>query len=402
MNNRFLFFFFSIMLISCSSKNNQQELSLDGAYYTIDLDAEKEDPIPLSSLFKSVRTVILETGEDFLIGNISTIHVFDGHIYILDSRKAKGLYVFDMEGRFIRKIGGLGQGPGEYLEPADFTLDTNNGIIYICDMKNRVHKYNLDGTFIHTITIQAPNSTIAFIQFYNDNLYSSHIWWDKTSNDSLLLEIDPNDGKILSQSLHVKYNKGWNESFFNADSRFFMSRAQNPPRFNQMFMDHIVSIGKEITPYIELKSKYLTTEADIESFRGKDGIPANTSNVFNSKKKFSVTCFIENDDFVSFQWGLNRFLSVVLDKKTGKAKLYDYMNNDLIYKQGQKNRSQMHRFKCSDAKGAYVILETLANELSNFQNDIKNNEIVPDLDKLEQLKQLDDDSNPVIFFYEYK
>ena len=42
------------------------------------------------------------------------------------------------------------------------------------------------------------------------------------------------------------------------------------------------------------------------------------------------------------------------------------------------------------------------NDISNFQNEIKNNEFVPNLDKLEQLKQLDDDSNPVILFYEYK
>ena len=401
MNNRLLFFFFSIVLLSCSSKNDKQELSLNGANYTIDLDGEKEASIPLSSLFKNVRTIILETGEDYLIGNTNTIQVFDGHIYILDSKKAKGLFVFDIEGRFIRKIGGSGNGPGEYLEPNDFTLDTNNGIIYICDLRNRVHKYNLDGTYIHTITIQASKSTIAFIQFYNDRLYSSHIWWDKSEDNHMLLEIDPNDGKVLSQSLHLKYNKGWNELLFDAHSRFFMSRVQDPPRYNQMFMDYIVSIGKEIIPYIELKSKYLTTETDIESFRSEDVVPVNISNVIKSKKKFNVTCFIENDDFINFRWGgLGSSLSVVLDKKTGEAKLFDYISNDLVYKQDGKGRLLMFRF--SDTKGAYVILETYNSMLVDFQNYIKNDEVVPDLDKLDQLKQLDTDSNPVIFFYEYK
>ena len=110
-----------------------------------------------------------------MIGNINTIQVFDGYIYILDSSKAKSLFVFDLEGRFIRKIGSLGNGPGEYLGLNDFTLDTDNGIIYIGDIKNRVHKYNFDGTLINTITIQAPSSNIAFIQFYNGSLYTSHI-----------------------------------------------------------------------------------------------------------------------------------------------------------------------------------------------------------------------------------
>ena len=64
----------------------------------------------------------------------------------------------------------------------------------------------------------------------------------------MLLEIDPGNGKVLSSSLPVRYNKGWNEPFFDSCSRIFMSRANNPPRYNQMYMDYIVSIGDEITP----------------------------------------------------------------------------------------------------------------------------------------------------------
>ena len=400
MNNKYLFFIFSVVLFSCSSKNNQQELPLE--YYTIDLDAEKEEPIPLSSLFGRVRTVILESGDDYMIGQVNIIQVFDGYIYILDSRRAKSLFVFDMEGRFIRKIGNIGNGPGEYIEANDFTLDTENGFIFICDARNRIHKYQFDGTYLHTITIDSPTSKAVLIQFYNGILFSSQIWWNKSEDNYMLLEIDPNNGNILSKSLNIKrYNKGWNELVFDVHSNFFMSRGQNPPRYNQMFMDYIVSIGKEVTPYIELKSKYLTTKADIESFRGKDGMLVNTELLFNSKKKFNVHCFIENDDFVNFRWGgVVSSLSVVLDKKTGEAKLFDYMNNDLVYKQDKKGGLLGFRF--SDMKGAYVILEPFTDMISYFQNQIKNNEIVPNLDKLEQLKQLDDDSNPVILFYEYK
>ena len=399
MNNRLLYFVFSIAFLSCSSKDNRQDLPLDGVYYTIDLDGEKDTDIPMSTLFKSVQTIILESTDECIIGNINTIQVFDGYIYLLDSYKTKRLFVFDMEGKFIRKIGEIGSGPGEYSMVTDFTLDTDNNFIYLRDQENRLLKYQLDGTYEKTITIE---ETTHFIQFYNGRMYSSTFIWDKTKDNYLLLEIDPNDGKILSRSLHVKYNKGWNEPFFDVHSRFFMSRVQNPPRFNQMFMDYIVSIGKEITPYIELKSKYLTTEADIENFHGKDGIPANTLNVINSTKKFNVHCFIENDDFVNFRWGgvVHHTLSVVLDKKTGKARLFDHINNDLVYKQNQNDKLIMFQF--SDAKGAYVILETYNNSLSYFQNAIKNDEIVADLDKLDQLKQLNEEDNPVIFFYEYK
>jgi len=382
-------------------KQTQQNLPLDGDYYTIDLDVEKEMSIPLSSFFKSVQTIILESGRDCLIGIISDIQVYDEFIYILDSRKAKQLFVFDVEGRFIRKIGGLGNGPGEYIEPNGFSLDTNNGIIYICDIRNCVHKYNLDGTYLHSIIIQAPNSTIASIQFYDGSLYSSHIWWDKSEDNYLLLEIDPSNGKVLNSSLPLKYNKNFNELFFDADSKFFLTRTNNPPKFNTMFMDYIISIGKEITPYIRLKSENLMSEKELNDFRNKDGMPYNFGKIITSSKYFNVHCYTENEDFIIFRYGFSFQFSVIFNKKTKETTLTTFLTNDLVFNKDQEGR--LSKFIFSTAKGSYCILDMQReNEFDNFKNAIENNEIVPDLDKLDQLKLLDHEANPVIFFYEYK
>jgi len=45
----------------------------------------------------------------------------------------KGLYAFNKEGKFIRKYGNRGNGPGEYLSIKDFTIDTENEIVYLMD-----------------------------------------------------------------------------------------------------------------------------------------------------------------------------------------------------------------------------------------------------------------------------
>ena len=409
MNSKALCFCLFVFLISCTSKQSQQEnLLLEGEHYVIDLNGKKETSLPISYLFKNIKTIILETGEDCMIGNINELQVFEGNIYILDSSKAKKLFVFDWEGRFIRKIGNIGNGPGEYLEPIDFTLDTKNRIIYLRDLKNRIHKYRLNGTFINTITIDAPNSAAMFIQYHNEKLYLSQQWWEKSDDNYMLLEVDPNDGKILSRSLPVKYNKGWNELYFSAHSRFFMSRANNPPRYNQMFMDYIVSIGEEITPYIELKSKNLTTKTDIEGFQDakKDRLPF--INISRSSKIFNVHSFIENDDFICFRCGMNYLTSfaAIFYKETGEVKLAKYLYNDLIYRQDLKEgreRIEFGKFMFADEKGAYEIFDTQGyNVLDKFQYALKNNEIVPDLDKLDQLMKLTAESNPVVFFYEFK
>jgi len=391
----------SIILLSCAIKPAQQDLPLDGASYSIDLDREKEASAPLSSLYKSVRTIILETGDDCMIGRISAIQVFDNHIFILDSRVAKSLFVFDSKGKFIRKIGNIGQGPGEYVEVQDFTLDTESCMIYLYDARNRVHTYQFDGTYLNSITMDAPDSQSMFIQYYNGSLYSSQIWWEKSEDNFMLLEVDPGDGKILSGSLPIKYNKGWNELYTLQYNRFFMSRANNPPRYSQIFMDFIVSIGKEITPYIELKSKNLATEEDIESFRES----AYWTDITRSSKFFNVHCFVENDDFITFGYGTFRSpFTVIINKRTGESKLVNFLKNDLIYKDAQQGRFVDFRF--ADAKGAYVIFELGSfygsSPLSNFQNAVMNDEIVSNLDKLDQLMNATEEDNPVIFFYEFK
>lgn len=378
-----------------------KNIPMNGAYYTIDLDGKKKTSIPLSSYFKGVRTVILETNEDCLIGFIDEIQVFDKHIYILDSNKSKSLLVFDMEGKFIRKIGGIGNAPGEYIGPSDFTLDTENRIIYICDINNRVHKYRFDGTYLDTITIEKSGFNVIFIQFYNDRLYTNPLWWKKSDDNFMLLEIDPNDGKILSRSLPIKYNKGWNEPLFSM-SRFSLSRVNNPPRYNQMFMDYIVSFGEEITPYIKLKSNYLTTEKDIESFRSNDFVGYSSSNIHKCSKLFNVHCFVENEKFILFRYGglASSAFIVAFNKKTGVAELANDYINDLIYNHNQ--QTWLGLFSFSDSSGVYEILNTQTNFFNDFKNSIENDEIVPDLDKIDQLKKLDSDSNPVIFFYEFK
>jgi len=399
---------FNVLLLSglsaCSCSAQQKELSQIESKYTIDLDGKQEAYVPFSAYFKNAKSIILETNKDCLIGVISELQVFDGHIYILDAHIAKSLYVFDLEGRFIRKIGGLGRGPGEYVLLKDFTIDIENRFIYISDQGAFVHKYQLDGTYVHSITVSKPRSNVSFIQSYNGKLYINAITWTPTPDDYMLLEVDPNDGKILSQFLPIKYNKGWGEAYFRGNN--FMSRLNNPPMYTQLFMNYIVAIGEEISPYIELKSKYLATDSDIDNFlRNKKNIQ--NFDFFNgSTKIWNVHCFVENDDFIIFKCTSGFFdnFSVVFHKETGVVRLAQKLSNDLILRNISDNNSVISamsgRFKFSDRQGSYEVIPP--DIFEGLKRSIKNNEIVPDMDKADQLMKLSEESNPIIFFYEFK
>lgn len=399
MEKQFLYFiFYLFFFISCSSQ--QKELPLN-SNYIINLDGKKEPSIAYSSIFKSVHSIVLETNKDCLIGTISELQVFDGLIYILDQHIAKSLFVFDMEGRFIRKIGSLGRGPGEYIRVTDFTLDTENRFIFLCNDDNRMHKYQLDGTYVHSINIQEERSSITFIQFYNGRLFSSVSAWEPTQDDYLLLEIDPNNGEILSRSLPLKYNKGWAKTSFMGHS-FFMSRLNNSPRYTELFMDYVVTVGETITPYIELKSKYLVTDRDLENLPEGRPLLERLISFQENSKIWDVHSFVENDDFVIFtyQSGIWNFITAVYHKGTGMVRLTDYLSNDLIFKHDESG--MFGRFVFSDTKGAYEVLHT--NMMDDFQESIKNNEVLPGFEKADQFLKLkgNQESNPVIFFYEFK
>ena len=252
MEKLFSFFIF-FAIFSCTPRQKQQVEQIDplrnGGRYVVDLDGKKEESIPYSYIFKNMQTIILETSEDCLIGGIDELQVFDGFIYVLDKFSAKTLFVFDMEGHFIRKIGSVGNGPGEYIRLKDFTLDTENGFISLLDYGQQIHKYRLDGTFIGTVTPKLQDSRIDFIQFYKDRLYLSVSTWEPTPEKLLLLETEPSDGKILSSSIPIEHNMGWAKSFFTGHS-FFISRMNAPPLYIHLFMGYIATVEKEITPYI--------------------------------------------------------------------------------------------------------------------------------------------------------
>ena len=382
---------------------NEKELSQIKSKYTIDLDGNKETSIPFSTYFKSLTTIILETNENCLIGQIDELQIFDGCIYILDRNRAKSLLVFDADGRFIRKIGNFGQGPGEYIHLWDFTLDTENRFIYLLDYGQRVHKYHLDGTFVKTVTPKVQKSNIYFIQFFKNRLYISTIAYKPAPNDYMLLETDLENGEILSKSLPLKYNKGWAELIFTGHN-FFMSRLNAPPLYSRMFMDYIVSVGEDITPYIEIKSKNLVTDKDLGNISNINGDIKAKLNSFsayfrNSLKIFDINSYVENEEFILFmyQQGWMNYKTAVFHKKTGYVETGKFCK-DIIYMNGE-NRF-FGGFKFSDTQGAYEILHT--SSIESFQESIRNNEVVPELDKLDKLSNLEEDANPVLFYYEFK
>ncbi len=84
------------------------------------------------------------------LGDIATDS--KNNIYILD-RQEKSVYLFNEEGKFLKKIGRSGQGPGEFERPCSIYIDAKD-IIYILDERNRrVEIFDSDASYIKSTKI---------------------------------------------------------------------------------------------------------------------------------------------------------------------------------------------------------------------------------------------------------
>lgn len=151
------------LLISCANRNR-----IDKTAEIIDFG--ELESINATELISDYSYVRLESSESSLLGNISQIEIYNDKIYILDN-KMNAFYVFAMDGKFIMKLEGTGNGPGEFISPHSFWID-KSGYVFILDRQlNRLLKYSLNNLeFAGDITLPAP-SPLSFAVIPNQEVY---------------------------------------------------------------------------------------------------------------------------------------------------------------------------------------------------------------------------------------
>lgn len=120
----FILSIYLIIKILSSNSDESKEFRNDRIKTELIINANK-----FNDLFELYEEIKLK-GK--MLGSIIRIKKMpNGHFGIIDD-SSKRLNIFNPEGQFIKTVGGLGEGPGEYLNAADFTFD-NEGNVYILD-----------------------------------------------------------------------------------------------------------------------------------------------------------------------------------------------------------------------------------------------------------------------------
>ena len=378
-----------VMCISCGSYNtatmyaDADTISIDGA--------TRCDSLIFSDFFKAPKVVLLETKPECVVQNIRSLEIYNK------------LYVFDGNGKFKRTISSPGRGHGEYMKLADFSIDRTKEIIYLLDeATDEILKFSLDDyKFLSSIKAVQNGYLTYCMQEIGGKIYlnrSSVLEKEKYE----LREIDERNGKQVGKFLKSDdYNHGWNFPLSLEHSNFYSKNSQSP-KYIGLFSNLIMNVTADgvSAAYIVDSRKFVDKEEVLKMQKIAEGKleKIDFSGIYSQKRIHQISRFIESPSKVFFQYleGDERNY-LVYDKASGKTKTSSLFMDDYV---SDKNMIPMD-FCYSDERGVVALLKPCF--MPHFIKYIINGgKVRTHLDNYSRLIKLNKDSNPVLFFHEYK
>lgn len=389
-----------VMCISCGSYNtatmyaDADTISIDGA--------TRCDSLIFSDFFKAPKVVLLETKPECVVQNIRSLEIYKEDIYILDDRANK-LYVFDGNGKFKRTISSPGRGHGEYMKLADFSIDRTKEIIYLLDeATDEILKFSLnDYKFLSSIKAVQNGYLTYCMQEIDGKIYLNRSSVSEKEKYELR-EIDERNGKQVGKFLKSDdYNHGWNFPLSLEHSNFYSKNSQSP-KYIGLFSNLIMNVTADgvSAAYIVDSRKFVDKEEVLKMQKIAEGKleKIDFSGIYSQKRIHQISRFIESPSKVFFQYleGDERNY-LVYDKASGKTKTSSLFMNDYV---SDKNMIPMD-FCYSDERGVVALLKPCF--MPHFiKYIIDGGKMRTHLDNYSRLIKLNKDSNPVLFFHEYK
>jgi hypothetical protein len=275
-----------------------------------------------SDLFDSISLIKLETTKESLIGNIDKLISYNNFYFILDMAQSKAVFEFDNKGKFLRKIGQKGKGPGEYLEPHDIAVDQFSGRIIIYDGRKLLF-YDFEGKFIEEIKLSFSFRSFSVLSkdvlaYYFDNSLKEKDLHKLKFN---LLFVNKK-GKILSQSFDVDEN-----IYPTSGSRSFFYQYNQELLVSPSYSNTIYSVSTEsIVPKFVINFDKYAIPKDFV-------LNAKTDNDFYRELKKSNYAFLrdyfETPNYLAFSIVYKSMIySCFYSKKTGVIKFANsFVNN---------------------------------------------------------------------------
>jgi len=352
-----------------------------------------ERPILFSSVFQNIKILALETKEDCLIGKINQLEMSDDTLFILDSYSAKALFLFDNNGKYLKKIGKIGKGPGEYSHISSFSLDLKKRQIQILDpQQQKIIIFSTQGKLINEIKLSGNMLPIQ-IATQDELIYIDQLISKDTKAEFLLYAIN-NSGKIVSRWLPYQiYDKGL-EQPYNSSLNFF--KAEDDIKYVKPLFDTIFSLNHgTVKPYLAVTTKNKITNEDIQEMNKIMDVTKFLDYYIRCNKFLGITHYKESRSLITFKYQNNRTThNLFIFKNDHNIQCTTRLIDDLT------QQTYISPFY-STYKNYFIacIQNTFPENIKEFMENVKNGKI--NLSKKEQeiVEKLTPNSNPLIVFY---
>lgn len=392
--------FFVILLMTCTN-NTKQELSENQNVHVIDIEnIDHSNNLKLSELFKDVTPIILETTQESLIGHINKIVITSDHIIILDNMISNAIFIFDKNGLFLRKLGRLGTGPGEYTSISDFCCDMLHNVYVLDFQSQKINQYELKtGEFKKTIPLDRENGMSWFVEVFDNELYTNLGFFNKEEAREILIHRNKKTGKIIDSWFDVDRYSLNIDFISNNNKSPFLCKNDSSFKFKSFFMDSIMAFeNNRIIPFLTFTPKFKLDNVDVSN------IDFDNSDFFSSlsrkNKIFDVFTYIEHEDLIIIQFFLGLDArTIIYNQKEQETISVNFFIDDLIYNEIE-NRQSYPNFLTFDQNGVYAWLNY--DNINELKNNLEKGVASSEFDKRKMISSLDDDSNPILLYYEFK
>ena len=166
MSKKILFVIVAVVLFSGCRERSSEILTFSSSASNL-IVVSDDSQARLSEIAEEIIAVKLETTENSLINEIRSVRILNNHCFILHGTRHEVL-MFDLNGIFVRQIGRIGRGPGEYTDVINIAVDMDDERLLL-GTRQGVLVYDSDGLFIQNVNLGA---SFNFMIVHNKQLYS--------------------------------------------------------------------------------------------------------------------------------------------------------------------------------------------------------------------------------------
>ncbi len=150
-------FIFHVFLLPGLHAQNSPEV------YKIDTKSWPTGTIDLDKIIREIRVIQLETKPGCLIGYIGHIVITPDMIVTVNTDPYQA-HCFDLKGKFLRTLGTIGKGPGEYQSAWSVLFNQVRQEILLYDFQNRkINFYTPKGDFLRQSSLESGGMEIKLI-----------------------------------------------------------------------------------------------------------------------------------------------------------------------------------------------------------------------------------------------